>query len=188
MTSFQPDLVVAMGHGSPTLFSGQNVEVVLTSCQNDQIMSGSQAYMLSCLMGQTLARTMEEKKALAVGAYTQEFVWITDSDYSSRILEDPVAMAFRRAVVEPTKQLMRDWNWRAWYDNQVKLYNQWIAGWFRSANPSAGQIVAALEHDRDCLIVYGGNMDIAPGVVLPPPIMAFAETLFGALLTGLVLL
>lgn len=153
--NYNPDLIFAMGHGDPDQFAGQNNEIVLTACQNDQVASGRQCMMLSCLMGQVLAPSMVSKTARTVSAYISEFVWIINPDYSGNMVEDPFAYPFRRAIVEPAKALLGGGGWPRWYRRTVELFNQGISEWFNVADPNAGDIVSALRHDRDSLIVLG---------------------------------
>jgi len=172
MENFRPDIVIAMGHGNPTTFTGQDARVVMTACENDQIMTGSQAFFLSCLMGQDLAPSMDEKDAVTVAGYIAEFVWVIHPDYTDRPLEDPYAYPFMRAVVEPCRRLLAGASWREFYDTQVAMFNLGVREWFESEDPNAPQIVAALEHDRDSLVVYGETM-IRPAMRLPPLLTSF---------------
>jgi hypothetical protein len=155
LQNFKPDLVIACSHGSPTQFTAQNEEIALTKCYNDQVMSGKQAYFVSCLVGQELLPSMVEKDAVTVGGYTSEFVWVVHSDYSDKPLEDPYAYPFMRAVIEPCRRLLGGASWREWYDYSIALFNKGVSEWFESTDPNAAQIVAGLEHDRDSLVVFG---------------------------------
>lgn len=155
MESFQPELVFAMGHGDPDEFAGQNNEIVMKACTNDQVMNGSQAMMLSCLMGQELAPSMVSKGARTVAAYISEFTWIVHPDYADRPSMDPYWFPFRRAIVEPARLLLSGGGWRDWYDQTASLYRQGINEWWNNADPYAGPIVSALRHDLNSLIVLG---------------------------------
>ena len=167
LENFRPEIVIAMSHGNPTTFTGQNARIVFRACENDQLMSGTQAYFLSCLVGQELLPSMNEKDARTVAGYIAEFTWVIHPDYADRPLEDPYAYPFMRAVVEPCGRLLAGASWREWYDTQVAIFNLGISEWFGSTDPHAPQIVAALEHDRDSLVVYGETM-IRPAIRLPP--------------------
>jgi len=79
LTDFQPELVISCSHGNATQFSGQNAQIVFTACVNDEAMSGTQSFFLSCLMGLELAPSMDQKDARTVAAFVSEFVWIIDS-------------------------------------------------------------------------------------------------------------
>jgi len=186
MDNFKPDLVIAMGHGNPTTFTGQDAEIVMRACENDQVMMGSQGYFLSCLMGQELAPSMNEKDARAVAAYIAEFTWVIHPDYRDRPLEDPYAYPFMRAVVEPCGRLLAGASWREWYDAQIEMFNLGVREWFESEDPMAPQIVAALEHDRDSLIVYGETA-IRPAVRFPPLVTSFMPIPIGITVISLFL-
>lgn len=190
LENFKPDLFFGCSHGSPTQFSGQNAQIVFTACENDERMSGSQAYFLSCLMGQTLAPSMNEKDAVTVAAYTSEFAWIINPDYTDRPLEDPYSYPFMRAIVEPSCRLLEGATWKQFYDLSVALFNEGVTEWFSSDDPSASQIVAALEHDRDCFVIYGetqiGPVSPIYGVAAPEILIPLAVS--GGILLGLFVL
>lgn len=168
ITEFKPELFFGCSHGSTNAFSGQNKEIVLTACLDDEIMAGTQDYFVSCLMGAILGPDLVEKGALAVAAYTQEFVWLIHPDYQDNPLADPYAQAFKDAVVNPSIDLLAGAiNWiPGFYNRSVEWFNRGVSEWFESTDPNAGQIVASLEHDRDSLIVLGEPTEIPP--VTPP--------------------
>lgn len=183
MNTFNPELVFAMGHGDPTRFSGQNGRIVLSACENDQVMVGRQAYFVSCLMGQSLAPSMVDKGARTVAAYIAEFTWMIHPDeyYRAHPLEDPYAYPFMRAVVEPSVHLLMGGSWREFYDLTVSLFNQGISEWFNSTDPYAPSIVAALKHDRDSLVVYGLTETRPAGIPFNWALIA-AQLMFGAVI------
>lgn len=184
LADYNPDLVIACSHGSPTLFSAQGGEIALTKCYNDEVMSKKQAYFVSCLVGQQLLPSMVEKDARTVAGYTSEFVWVVNSEYKDKPLEDPYAFPFMRAVVEPCRRLLAGASWREWYDYTVALFNRGVSEWFESADPNAAQIVAGLEHDRDSLVVYGETA-VAPSprfVVAGFPLLSLLPALFGTII------
>lgn len=184
LKDFNPDLVVACSHGSPTLFTAQGGEIAFAKCYNDEFMSGKQAYFVSCLVGQSLLPSMVEKDARTVAGYTSEFVWVINSKYKDKPLEDPYAYPFMRAVVEPCRRLLAGASWREWYDYTVSLFNKGVSEWFESADPNAPQIVASLEHDRDSLVVYGETeVKPAPRLVIAGfPFISIAPALLGTVM------
>ena len=141
--------------GNSTTFTGQDARVVFKSCENDGLMTGTQAYFLSCLMGQTLAKTMDEKNAVTVAGYITEFVWVVHPDYTDDPINDPRAYPFMRAVVESCGRLLSGGSWRDFYNTFVRMCDLGVSEWFNSTDPTAPQIVAALEQDRDSLVIYG---------------------------------
>ena len=163
LESFKPNIVIAMSHGNARQFSGQNARIVFTACQNDEKMSGTQSFYLSCLMGQELAPSMVSKSATSVAAFVTEFVWMIDPEYSSRedYINDPKAFPFRRAIRESCRAVLRGGSWQSFYDTFVRMCNLGVSEWWNSEDAAAPQIVAALEQDRDSLVVYG-NKTISP--------------------------
>lgn len=157
LKDFAPDLVFAVGHGRASTFSGQNDEPVFQACSTDRAMSGYQGVFISCLMGTTLAPSMNMKGAEAVAAYTNEFIWMVHPDpyYGTHILEDPYADPVRRTVVDPAVMLLNGASWREWYEASIALNNQGIRSCRVSDPFVCAQIRAALEQNRDSLVVYG---------------------------------
>jgi len=186
LENFRPEIVIALGHGNPTTFTGQNRRVVFRACENDDLMMGTQAFFLSCLMGQELAPSMDVKDARAVAAYTAEYVWVIHPEYTDRPLEDPRAYPFMRSIVESCRVLLAGGSWRDFYDAHTRLCNLGISEWFGSDDPMAPQIVASLEHDRDSLTVYGETA-IRPAMRLPPLYASFMPIPLGITVISLFL-
>jgi len=163
LESFRPDIVIACSHGNANQFSGQNSRIVFTACQNDQKMTGTQSAFISCLMGQELAPSMVSKSATSVAAFVTEFVWMVDPEYSGKgdYLNDPKAFPFRRAIRESCRAVLRGGSWQSFYDTFVRMCNLGVSEWWSSEDSAAAQIVAALEQNRDSLVVYG-NKTISP--------------------------
>ncbi|MHA1263164.1 MAG: hypothetical protein ACTSSA_13955 [Candidatus Freyarchaeota archaeon] len=167
LENFKPELVFMMGHGNQDTYTSQNTRVVFKACTNDEKMAGTQAYFLSCLMGVDLCPSMNRKGAVTVAGYITEFVWVVHPDYRDDPLNDPRAYPFMRAVVESCSRLLEGGSWRDFYNTFVKMCDLGISEWFNSSDPTAPQIVAALEQDRDSLVIYGET------VIRPvPPVLA----------------
>jgi len=155
LAEFQPDIMFLCSHGNESQFSGQNGEVVFTACHNDEVMAGNQAYYLSCLMGEALVPSMVSKGAVTVAGYVTEFVWVIDPAYVDDKLADPRAYPFMRAIVESSGRLLEGGSWQHFYDTWVAMCNMGVREWFERDDPTAPSIVAALEQDRDSLVVLG---------------------------------
>jgi len=180
MGSFQPDFVAAVGHGSASVFSGQDAETVLQACTNDQVMAGKEAYFLSCLMGQRLIPSMISKGAYTVAGYTTEFTWSIDDRYLNRPLEDPRAYPFMAAFMEGLRVLLEGGTWSRFYDATVNMFNAGIAEWTLSTDLEAVDVVAGLKQDRNSLIVLGEGQ-VSPQVFVDPvsiPSLALPVALF----------
>ena len=77
------------GHGNPDTFTGQNGVIILKACQNDEVLSGNLAYLLSCYTGQELGPSMIDKDVIAYVGYQNDFRFMVDTTYP--ILDDPLA-------------------------------------------------------------------------------------------------
>ncbi len=179
MAEFQPEFIFAMGHGNANHFSGQDVEIVLTGCTNDQVLAGTQSMFLSCLMGQELAPSINSKGGRAIAAYNEEFVWVVHPDYDNDVLNDPYAEAYKRAVVNPSVEILKGASWTQFYNLTVGYYNQGIDQWWESNDPNASEIVRALTQDRDSLLILGESAPTISPVGLSTPIGVAIPAIFG---------
>lgn len=185
MNNFKPELVICVGHGNANNYSGQDRDLILTGCTNDQVMAGSQSFMVSCLMGQELAPSMVKKGAVTVLAFTSEFVWLINPDYANDIANDPYAKYFKEAIVEQCRSLLSGATWQQIYDLGVSIYNKGIAYWFNSSDFSAGEIVSALTQDRDSMIILGEKTIGPSGIMVSAGLQSLISIPVGLLLIGL---
>lgn len=180
LTQYRPDFVVAMGHGAPNAFGGQNGQIVLQGCTNDQMMAGTQAYFVSCLMAQKLVPSMVSKGAYGVAGYSADFVWNMASGYLENPLDDPKAYPFMRALVDGTRVILEHLRtspnispeaWRRFYLTTVDLFNQGIQEWRLSPSPDAIDIVNGLEQDKNSLVILGEGIQIMESQEEPLPLV-----------------
>ena len=78
---FQPDILLMGGHGGPNVFTTENMQVLLVGCTNDQILTGRETLLFSCLTGQRLVPSIVSKGGVAAAGFTAEFVWVITPPY-----------------------------------------------------------------------------------------------------------
>ncbi|RLI81525.1 hypothetical protein DRP04_05875, partial [Archaeoglobales archaeon] len=151
---FNPEVFYGYGHGKGDIFSGQNKDILLQACVNDDLMKGRIVYLLSCRTGRKLGPSMVDKGAVAYIGYNDDFIWGDLEcppggfyhgcfyDFSNTIIANilygnPVSVAIERAVQRAN----------GWIDYLSSL----------EEDPYASKIVEFLIHDRDCLVSFGNT-------------------------------
>lgn len=173
---YNPDMVIADGHGSPNSLTGQAMQEVLRACVNNQALSGKVMCALSCLTGQNLGPDSRNKNAMGYMGFVNEFTWVVSQPYNPAM--DPVAVSFQEVVrklvslsclyqqaLVPLKDVyngVRD-EFEKW-----KAYYSIFPG---SEDPYARDILLSLVHDQKGLITLGKEDEYAqvyPGFPVTP--------------------
>lgn len=169
--TYQPDIVIADGHGGPDVLTGQGQAVVLKACVNDEVMSGKVFVAISCLTGQQLGPSSREKKAQAYAGFVNEFTWIVTPPYNPAT--DPAYQSFQdiiRTIITLSAQYrLGTVGFKAVYDGVMARFNYWkdYYGYGEgSKDPNAGDIYMSLEHDRKGFIWIGEEVYVAPQLPL----------------------
>ena len=150
------------GHGNPTTFTGHGGSIVFRACENDEAMSGSLSYFLSCFTGQELGPSIISKNGVAYVGYQSDFRFMVDTSYP--ILEDPLAEAFRDVVYDIIARILRGQNIKTVWEGGVNKFNEWIAKLHSRPETIWSQVISCLQHDRDGMIALGEKEAYA----LPP--------------------
>ena len=163
MESYQPDLVVLAGHGSPREFLGAGYQTVLEACSNDQMMAGSRALFVSCLTGQQLVPSMVRKGAVAAQGFVKEFTWMIDG--MSSPASDPYAASFTRTLVEAARVVMRGGSWQDWFRVFQQVSREEIQRWGNSDDPLAASVVMCLRSNASAAVISGAGTISEAGAV-----------------------
>lgn len=186
--SYNPEIVVADGHGSPTALTGQGLEEVLRSCFNNEVLAGRVVCGLSCLTGQVLGPNSKDKGALAYIGFVNEFSWIVTPPYNPPA--DPAARSFQQIVRHIVKLACRHQKeligLKDLYDSIAKEFDSWIQ--YYSVPPGsndayAQDILLSLKHDKTGVIVLGQEGRQYPGL---PEIPVLLGPLFAGGVAALV--
>ena len=170
------------GHGGPDVFTGQDYEVILRACENDDVMTGTLSMFLSCFVGQELLPSMDEKDAVATVGWATDFRFMVDTSYP--ILEDPLAEPFKELVFDITSRVLRGQKIRVVWEGGIAKCNEWIAKLSPRQEYIWSQVIGCIEHDRDGLIALGNKEVYAtPPVTLAPMAAVFGPLVIGTLLT-----
>jgi len=172
--TYKPEVCILAGHGNPTTYTAQELEVVFQACSGDEVMVGTISHFLSCSCGQLLLPSMIEKGAVATIGYQEDFQFIVNTEYS--VEDDPYAEPFRDVTVTIISAVLDGKTLKEVWDAGIAKCNEWIQKLWDKTGTDWAEVIACLEHDRDCMIALGEK----EAYVLPPVTMAISpEQLLG---------
>jgi hypothetical protein len=167
LSSRDPIFFFGVGHGNPSVFTGQNYNRIFWTC-NCKELSGRVVYLLSCSTGAGLGPDIVNKKARCYIGYKEDFVWVQEKLQDP--LNDKYARGFYEAVLEILYKLADGYTAGQANAASIDKWNYWIDYWSRSPDPHASEVVMWLKHDRDAQVLIGDpNATVAPGGA-PAPI------------------
>jgi hypothetical protein len=103
----QSDIIIGVGHGSQTSFTGQNEALILEIGKyNPREIKGKVIKLLSCQTGVSLGPDLVKNGAKAFMGYRDDYVWVMDSDFASKPWEDEMAAACLMPVVDGLNTLL----------------------------------------------------------------------------------
>ncbi len=89
-----PSFIFINGHGNEVCVTGQNEEVLVEADHNENILSKSVIYAVSCSSGKTLGKNSVKAGAYSYIGYEDKFIFLFDEKKRTRPLEDKVAGPF----------------------------------------------------------------------------------------------
>lgn len=171
----QSDLIIGVGHGDETTFSGQNEAVILEVGKYDpREVKGKVIKLLSCETGVALGPDLVRNGALAVQGYTDDYVWVMDADFALTPWSDEIAAKALMPVV---------WGLNALLDGKTarEALEVELDGYAKNAEVEEDELIKALlefNHDNAILIGEGGAriaarppLPLLFKLVPPPPII-----------------
>lgn len=186
LQKYNPEVIIADGHGDPSTLTGQGLEEVLKACTNNQVLSGKIVCAVSCLTGQTLGPDSRNKNAEAYIGFVNEFSWVVDSSLNPS--SDPVAYSFQeiiRKMVSLACQHQQELiGLNDLYKSIMAEFDKWIN--YYSVPPGsdseyASDILLSLIHDKTGVVTLGKAERYAyPS--LPISFPALAPLVVGSLL------
>jgi len=138
--------------GNSTIFTGQDLEVLLKVGVNDDLMSGKKCALFSCLTGVQLGPSMVEKTCPEYYGFLADFCFIYHPDYETRPLEDPWAKAFFDCVLATGYSILENRTPKEVYENTINRYNYWWDWWIKQNDPVTDDILTWLNWDRSNFI------------------------------------
>jgi hypothetical protein len=161
-----------VGHGDVDVFTGQNEAIILeVGKYTPREVEGKVIKLLSCQTGVELGPDLVRNGCAAFMGYTDDYIWVMDSDLASTPWADEMAATSLMPVVDGLNALLDGKSAR-------EALNIELEGYSRNAEVEEDELVkACLEFNRDNAILLGaGNSMIRtrpqlalPFRLIPPP-------------------
>jgi len=94
INKLKPDVIFLNGHGGDDCVTGHDNGVLVSAQENSELLSDSITYALSCNSGKELGPKAVENGTIAYIGYSDEFIFMCDSNYIRRPADDPRAKPF----------------------------------------------------------------------------------------------
>jgi len=159
LSEHDPLFVFGFGHGDGDTYTGQNYDVILEACQNDQVLRGRVVYLLSCHTATVLGQSMVQKGALSYIGYQENFVFATQDPPPANPLSDGFARAFFEPALEVAYALVRGQTTGVAYRRSQVSFNNWVEFWARQPGPEAPFLIEALLWDKNNQVLIGSSAE-----------------------------
>jgi len=171
----QSDIIIGVGHGDETAFTGQNEAVILEVGKYDpREVRGKVIKLLSCQTGVALGPDLIKNGAEAFLGYVDDYVWVCDEDLASTPWADEMAATSLMPVVDGLNALLDGKTCREAIEVELDGYS-------RNAGVEEDELIkACLEFNRDNAILLGASearvrprpkLPLPFRLVPPPPIL-----------------
>jgi len=177
MAAPQSDIIIGAGHGDIDVFTGQNEAIILEVGKYDpKEVEGKVIKLLSCQCGVELVPDLVANGAACAMGYTDDYIWVMDSDLASTPWADKeFAGKCLMPVIDGLNALLDGKSARAALDIELESYS-------RNAEVEEDELVkACLEFNRaNAILVGNGGASIRarpqlalPFRLIPPPPLLF---------------
>jgi len=163
----QSDIIIGVGHGGEDVFTGQNEAVILeVSKYAPREVKDKVIKLLSCQTGVELGPDLVKNGCAAFMGYTDDYVWVMDSDLASTPWSDEMAATSLMPVIDGLNALLDGKTAREALDIELEGYS-------RNAEAEEDELIkACLEFNRDNAILLGDEgttIRARPKITLPLP-------------------
>ena len=168
----QADIIIGVGHGDIDVFTGQNEAIILEVGKYDpREVRGKVIKLLSCQCGVELCPDLVANGAACAAGYTDDYIWVMDSDLASTPWTDEIAATSLMPVIDGLNALLDGKSARAALDIELEGYS-------RNAEIEENELIkSCLEFNRENAILIGdGGASIRarpslalPFKLIPPP-------------------
>ena len=168
----QADIIIGVGHGDIDVFTGQNEAIILEVGKYDpREVRGKVIKLLSCQCGVELCPDLVANGAACAAGYTDDYIWVMDSDLASTPWADEMAAPSLMPVIDGLNALLDGKSARAALDIELEGYS-------RNAEIEENELIkSCLEFNRENAILIGdGGASIRarpslalPFKLIPPP-------------------
>lgn len=107
-----PEIVFLNGHGEENYIAGHDNEVLIKAEDNHNILKGKITYALACKSGKVLGMKISEGNDATFIGYSDDFIFISDNNCTSKPLSDPKAKPFMESSNQVMISLLKGHNAR----------------------------------------------------------------------------
>lgn len=167
------DVIIGIGHGSPSEFCGHNDEVILDTGSIPNV-KGKAVFLISCETAQQLGPSLIDAGAASYIGFKDDLVWIMDADLASTPWSDKIAFAVMGPITDCVNIILDGKPISEAYDIMLKELSE-------NAEVEEDELMRALiEFNRDNAVLLGdpgARVRARPGLALPfrilppPPIL-----------------
>lgn len=171
----QSDIIIGVGHGDETSFTGHNEALILEVGRYDpKEVRGKVIKLLSCQTGIALGPDLIKNGCAAFMGYTDDYVWVCDADLASRPWSDKVAATSLMPVVDSINALLDG-------KTSGEAFEIELEGYSRNAEVEEDELIrSCIEFNKRNAIILGNEsatIRARPSLALPfklvppPPIV-----------------
>lgn len=172
----QSDIIIGTGHGDIDAFTGQNEAIILeVSKYAPEEVNGKVIKLLSCQCGVELGPDLVRNGALAVLAYTDDYVWVMDADLALTPWADEFATKSLMPVIDGLNALLDGKSSREAFEVELDGYR-------RNAEVEEDELIkSCIEFNRANAVLLGddsASIRARPSLplpfrLIPPPPLIF---------------
>lgn len=157
------DVAIMLGHGSSSLFSGSEMQIVFRACTGDEIMSGTMSHFLSCSVGQELLPSIIKKKGVWTTGYAVDFQFMIEPAEAVEPFRD-ITVAIIMKILDGGK-LKEVW------DAGIVKGEEWKERLWDRPEMWCAEAIQLIDHDIHGLIGLGDK----EAYVMPPRMVVAAN-------------
>ena len=169
-------VIIGAGHGTKDIFTGQNETIILeVGKYNPREVKGKIIKLISCGCGAELGPDMVKNGAASFSGYTDDYVWVMDSDLASTPWADPIAAVNMMPPINEGNALLDG-------KTVLEAFNIQLEDYLRNAEVEENELVrSCIEFNHDNAVLLGDRsakirtrpplplpFRIAPPPPLPP--------------------
>lgn len=103
----RPHFVFLNGHGSRSVVTGHGDDPLVQAGDNEEILTGAITYALSCQSAAQLGRTVVRAGAKAYIGYTEDFIFMYDTEKRTKPHHDKTAAVFLDSALRVPQSLIK---------------------------------------------------------------------------------
>lgn len=152
----KPKLIIFNGHGNESVVTGYDDEPLVEGGKNTEILKDSIVYARACSSAKVLGVESVEKGCKSYIGYDEDFVFMVESDKSTKPMQDKSAEVFLKPSNQIAISLLKGNTTGDSHKKSKELYRKQILEYMTSeATPEQKQLIPLLLWDYDHQVCLG---------------------------------